>query len=254
MAIWKKILWWIAFVGLLLLGIAMSYVVRGFQFSGLLSFGLAALLVFYRVLRLLRKRFPRLTKFFRWAVSLCLVAVVLAGAVTCIFVVRTARTEPAPGAKYLIVLGCGVNGDVPSVSLRERIQGAYAYLTDNPDTVCIVSGGKGSGENISEAECMFRELTKLGIAEDRIWKEDKSTSTMENLEFSLALIEEKTGVRPDTLAITSSEYHLFRAGMMAKSMGVTSQPVPSKTQWFALRLNYTLREIVAIWYYGIFVL
>ena len=77
---------------------------------------------------------------------------------------------------------------------------------------------------------------------------------MENLDFSLALIQEKTGVRPDTLAITSSEYHLFRAGMMAKSMGVTSQPVPSKTQWFALRLNYTLREIVAIWYYGIFVL
>ena len=91
----------------------------------------------------------------------------------------------------MIVLGCGVNGDRPSLMLTERLDAAYDYLNTHEEVVCILSGGQGKGENISEAECMYRSLTEKGIARDRLYKEDRSTSTRENLLYSKKIIEEK---------------------------------------------------------------
>jgi len=147
------------------------------------------------------------------------------------------------------VLGAGINGSTPSLSLRNRLDAAYEYLTAHPETICIVSGGQGPGEDLSEALCMYKDLTAKGIAPERIWMEDKSTSTRENIAFSLALIEEKAGQCPTKAGILSSEYHLYRAGLVAKSQGLEMIGIPARTSWAALRINYFLREIVAVWYY-----
>ena len=96
---------------------------------------------------------------------------------------------------------------------------------------------------------MYEKLVELGIDPDRIWMEDKATSTWENLNFSLDLIEEKTGLRPETVAIVSSEYHLHRAGMFARQLGMEAELVRAETDIAPLRWNYFLREIVAVWYY-----
>ena len=173
----------------------------------------------------------------------------LAALVTGIFIARSAVGDAAAYCDYVIVLGAGVNGTTPSMSLRERIDSAAQYLKDHPDAICVVSGGQGNGEDISEADCMYRELTALGIDGSRIWKEDKSTSTRENFDFSLDLIEEKTGSRPRTAAVVSSGYHLFRASLIAQKQGLTMVGVPAQSRWFALYANYFLREIIAVWYY-----
>ena len=75
----------------------------------------------------------------------------------------------------------------------------------------------GRGRKISEAECMYRYLTKKGINSSRIIKEDKSTSTRENLRFSKKIMEEK-GLG-NNIAIATSEYHQYRASQIAKSLG-----------------------------------
>ena len=98
---------------------------------------------------------------------------------------------------------------------------------------------------------MFNDLTAKGIAPERIWMEDKSTSTWENIAFSLDLIEEKTGQRPQKAGILSSEYHIFRAGLVARSQNLEAIGIPAKTSWVSLRINYFLREIVAVWYYAL---
>jgi uncharacterized SAM-binding protein YcdF (DUF218 family) len=98
---------------------------------------------------------------------------------------------------------------------------------------------------------MFRELTAMGIEADRVWMEDKATSTRENLRFSLALIQERTGNRPETVGLISSEYHLFRAGLLAEDEGVTAIGIPAETSWISLRINYFLREIAGVWAYWI---
>ena len=130
---------------------------------------------------------------------------ILVAAVTGCFIIRGAYGNPGQDCRYVIVLGAGVNGSVPSLSLRERIDAAYEYLVAYPQAICIVSGGQGNNEDISEAECMFRELTAMGIEADRVWMEDKATSTRENLRFSLALIEQRTGSRPESVGLISSE-------------------------------------------------
>ena len=98
---------------------------------------------------------------------------------------------------------------------------------------------------------MYQDLTAKGIDPERIWMEDKSTSTRENLRFSLALIEEKTGSRPEKIHVLSNEFHLSRAGLMAKDEGVTAFGIPAKTPYLSLFINYFLREIAALWNYWI---
>ncbi len=152
---------------------------------------------------------------------------------------------------YLLVLGTTVNGTEPSPMLRDRINAAYAYLTEHEDVICIVSGGKGSENQLSEAQCMFNELTKLGIAPERIIMEDQAVSTVENFSLSLELIEKETGVRPEKMGVLSSEFHLLRANMFAKREGITAVTIPAKTTDPGTFWSYFLREIVLVWYYSL---
>ena len=181
-------------------------------------------------------------------VLLCLIIMVFS--VTGVVIMHGATADKGE-FQYLLVLGTVVEGTEPSAMLSDRIQAAYDYLTAHPDTICIVSGGKGDEVNLSEAQCMFNELTEMGIDPDRIWMEDQATSTIENFQFSLALIEEETGVRPEKLGVLSSEFHLFRARMFARDEGVMPIAIPAKTTDTATFVQYFLREIPLVWYYSL---
>ena len=140
---------------------------------------------------------------------------------------------------------CKVYGEHASRSLRERLDAALIYLEENPNSQCIVSGGMGEGEKISEAECMYRYLTKKGINSSRIIKEDKSTSTRENLRFSKKIMEEK-GLG-NNIAIATSEYHQYRASQIAKSLGFSVGAVSGHTAWWLFPTFY-MRELYGILY------
>ena len=96
---------------------------------------------------------------------------------------------------------------------------------------------------------MYEKLVGLGIDPNRIWMEDQATSTWENLNFTLELIEEKTGVRPEKLGLLSSEYHMFRASLFADACNVESVGIPAKTSRFFQGLNHFMREVAGVWHY-----
>lgn len=242
---------WLLLIVLLLPVLIFCMTFPGYRFSGYLAMGCMLLICLFRVLRWLQKKKPKLTRVLRSILIVGLCLVLVAGTVTGIVIGTAGKGQAQKPTEYVIVLGAGVNGTVPSLILSERINRAYTYLEENPNVICIVSGGQGPGEDITEAQCMFDRLTARGIDPQRIWQENRSTSTRENLQFSLALIEEKTGARPTEAAIISNEFHLFRAGLFAKEQGLSMVGVPAKTTWFSLRANYFLREIVAVWYYMI---
>ncbi len=229
--------------GFVLLGLCFS-TMPGYGFSGLLCMGIAALSVCYGLFA----RFPgRIIKWLRRCLTGFLILGIVLAAVTGVLIVKASKGASDLSCEYIIVLGAGVNGTEPSLILSERLQATKAYLTENEDAICVVSGGQGAGELITEAACMQDYLIKNGIDANRIWLEEKATSTWENLEFSLDLIEKKTGVRPTRVGIISNEFHLFRAGMMAEELGLDGVGIPAKTSWVSLRINYFLREIVGIW-------
>ena len=132
-------------------------------------------------------------------------------------IVSGMRAKVPEDLDYVIVLGAHVSGEEPSRALLKRLEAAYAYAEKNQDTVLLLSGGKGSGEDISEAECMFRYLSKRGIEKKRLIREDRSTTTKENLEFCAALSHETP--RESRTGILSNDFHVYRALALAKKQG-----------------------------------
>lgn len=231
------------------LGILMYFLFPSFSFFGVIVAGLGLLVALYLLVFYIRRRKPKLGNVLLILLSICVGIGLILAVITGVFIWQAGIGDPNVQCDYVVVLGAGVNGTVPSLSLQDRLDAAYAYLIEHPDTICIVSGGKGNGEDISEAECMARELTAMGIPQQQIWLEDQSTTTRENLRFSMELIEKRTGSRPTEIGLVTSEYHQFRANRFAAEQGVKALGIPAETSWLSLRINYFLREIVAVWYY-----
>lgn len=117
----------------------------------------------------------------------------------------------------IIVLGCQVYGMTPSPFLAWRTEQAFKLYKEGYGKYIIVSGGKGPGENISEAEAMKRYLLSKGVEASKILIDDKSGSTMANLINSKAIMD-KEGLK--TAVIVSNKYHLKRASLMAKQQNI----------------------------------
>ena len=152
---------------------------------------------------------------------------------------------------YMIVLGTAVEGTEPSPMLGDRIEAAAKYMEKNPDVIAIVTGGKADEKNLSEAQCMYNELVKLGISPERILMEDQATSTMENFQFSIALLEEELGRVPKNIGILTSEFHLLRARLIARSYDLDVATIPAHTSDTKAFFTYYVREIFMVWYDGL---
>ena len=129
---------------------------------------------------------------------------------------------------YLIVLGAQVKPTGPSVVLQYRLDTAADYLRDNPGTVCIVSGGKSPSEPEYEGDVMARWLIANGIAAERIRIENQSTSTVENIDYSLGLISsEASGQSGISIGIVTNDFHVFRGTMIARKACSKNQAAKS---------------------------
>lgn len=134
-----------------------------------------------------------------------------------------------PDADTVIVLGAGLHGSVPSLTLKSRLEVALDYLNAHPKAVAVLTGGQGVGETVTEASAMALWLTDRGIDPDRLYLEEQATDTRENLRFSKAVMEEEGLSGP--VAVVSNGFHLFRAEILAKNAGLgdvqtLSAPIP----------------------------
>jgi uncharacterized SAM-binding protein YcdF (DUF218 family) len=153
------------------------------------------------------------------------------------------KTNIDKKSDYIIVLGARVKGYDLSLALKYRLDKAYEYLTNNKGTKAILSGGKGKGENISEAEAMSRYLFTRGISKDRLILEDKSTNTDENIINSFEIIN-KYNKHANVIAVTS-RFHILRSKMIAKDNGKSIEGIGVKTKAYLVP-SYYLREFFAV--------
>lgn len=203
----------------------------------------AAFLFWPGLLRLLKRLWSRrLTRILLLLSGVGLLALVLLLGVLCCQVISCLHAAPSTSCPTVIVLGCQVRGTVPSLLLRYRIDAAADYLEANPQAVAVLSGGMGPGEDVSEAACMFRCLTERGIAPERLYLEERSSSTLENLRFSQALMEREGLAEP--VLLISNDFHLFRALQMAEDVGLSAQALAARSNWYS-RPTYVLREALA---------
>lgn len=139
---------------------------------------------------------------------------------------------------YLLILGAKTG----SVTIEGRTAVAAEYLKNNPETIAIATGGKGTDEQLSEGAYIRKRLIELGIDESRILLEDRSSSTVENMRFARALIAEEDA----SIGIVSNDYHVFRAKGLARKVfsgEIYGLPMRSKPLTFP---HYMMREFFAV--------
>lgn len=194
-----------------------------------------------------------------WSHGACKAALIAAGVVvaaalvyvTVLSVLMYRAQENRPDKPdVIVVLGCKVNGEKPSRMLRRRLEAAYEALNDNPDALCIVSGGQGSNEKISEAQAMKTYLVDKGIDPERIIMEDKSTSTYENIEYSLKILDEMEMSHDMTLV--TDGFHQYRASLIAKSQGVENVTAYSAYTEPRYLFTYWVREWLGLTHFFVF--
>lgn len=153
---------------------------------------------------------------------------------------------------YIIVLGSGLmGGNRVTPLLAGRIDRALKVYRRQADKkkkppMLIMSGGKGGDEQIAEGEAMKRYALEQGIPEDRILVEDQSENTYENMLFSRQLIESREAdMKHLHILFSTSNYHVFRAGIYARKAELKAQGIGAKTKFY-FWYNALLREYVAI--------
>lgn len=155
-------------------------------------------------------------------------------------------------AKAVIVLGCAVHGQTPSLVLQQRLQTAYEYHLEHPETPIVVCGGQGPGEDIPEAEAMRRWLVNAGVLEGQIFCEDQSTSTEENFAFAGPILRALGVAGDDPVVYVTNGFHCYRAGRYAADQGfVNAAALPAPIAVSQILPCY-LREVLAVVYYWAF--
>ena len=151
----------------------------------------------------------------------------------------------------VIVLGAAVHGTTPSLTLKKRLDKAVEYHEQNPDAIIIVSGGQGNGEDITEAAAMEKYLVEHGVNPNKITKEDRSTSTLENFVFSKEILDNYFEEEYTTCFVTN-EYHVLRAADCAKSVGIFNASHLHSNTNLSYLISGSLRECLAVIKYTVF--
>ena len=155
----------------------------------------------------------------------------------CVIGVTFEENDPsaAPKADYYLVLGALVNPDgQPSAALAARCDAALGVLNANPGSCAILCGGQGGDEPRTEAEAMRDYMVAHGADANRLLLEDRSGTTIENIDNAKKILPEGAGV-----AVITNDYHLARARRLLAHAGLGNAGVPAQTphpgQWVAVR-------------------
>lgn len=181
---------------------------------------------------------------------------------------------------YIIIHGAGLDGPRPTPLLAGRIDKALELWNKQyQHGKFVVSGGQGADEIVSEAQAMRDYLLEKGVSADAILMEDKSTTTWENLRYSLAIInaDRTTGVGATsaatvasrdvttaasdastsdvsgtatsssgfTTAVVTSDFHVFRCAEYAHNLGIKADGIGSHTKGWYWPTAF-IREFIAI--------
>ena len=144
----------------------------------------------------------------------------------------------------LIVLGSGVQGERVTLPLAHRLDEAIAYSEKNPDALLLVTGGQGPQEDITEALAMERYLLERGVAQHRIVKEERATSTNENFKYAKQILD-NTFTERYTTAFVTNGFHVYRADRLSKLNGLNSNHLHAGLEWYSVSVNY-VREFFAV--------
>ena len=162
--------------------------------------------------------------------------------------IRAAKHIPSYDKDFIIILGSKIKEDGSLTPLLQaRVDkaidfGNKQYENTKKKIVYVPSGGKGNDEVIAEAEAIKKYLISKGIKENQILIEDKSENTIENMKYSKDKIDEIN--KEAKISFSTTNYHVFRSGVIANKQGIDVEGMGSKTKWY-FYTNALIREFIA---------
>ena len=184
-------------------------------------------------------------------VTLSYLECILWGAV--IFAIKAARKIPSFDKDYILILGCQIKKDgtlTPLLKGRADQALNFAHMqkeATGKDVIFVPSGGKGSDEIIPESQAIQNYLVSTGVSDDRILVEDESVNTYENFKNSMELIHENSCTSEPKVAFSTTNYHVFRSGILAEQQGFHTEGIGSRTRSY-FWINAFVREFIATIY------
>ena len=162
--------------------------------------------------------------------------------------IKAANHIPKFDKDYVIILGARIKKDGSLTPLlKSRVDKAIDFANmqkekTGKDIIFLPSGGQGNDEIIAEAEAMKNYLIEQGVNLKNIVLENKSTSTIENLKYSNdIIIKDKNDAK---ISFSTTNYHVFRSGVIATECGIDCEGMGSKTKWY-FYTNALIREFIA---------
>ena len=169
---------------------------------------------------------------------------------TIAFGIKAARHVPAFDKDYMLILGCQIRDDgtlTPLLCARadralefERMQ----RQATGRELTFVPSGGQGADEVMAEADAIKNYLLSAGVPAERILPESRSADTRENIANSMRLIREHAGGAEVKAAFSTTNYHVFRAGLIAQTQGEQLEGIGSPTKRY-FWINAFVREFIA---------
>ena len=185
-------------------------------------------------------------KAIKTCISLLLLGILAYDFLLCAILLNSNDHLMTENNETMIILGCKVMpSGVPSLTLKDRLDEALAYLKGN-EMLIVVSGGQGVDEPVPEAESMANYLIANGVSKEYIIIEDKAKNTFENVKFSVELLEER-GIDTDKVILVTNGFHVFRSSFLYKRVaGITPDVLAAPLSYEPVRLSLHLREPIAI--------
>ena len=177
----------------------------------------------------------------KWT-AVCLVSVTLYALFCAVSIVLYADRDEAAPADCIIVLGAGTNGKAPNPVFKERLNHAVTLYHEGYADLILLTGGYSPGNDRSDAAIAGQYLLELGIPEDAILLEERSTVTQENLQFAREIMEEEN---LSTCILISDPLHMKRSMLMAKDYEISAYSSPTPTtryQSWRTKLPFLARE------------
>lgn len=149
--------------------------------------------------------------------------------------------------KAMVILGCQVRADGPSVLLQDRLDTALAYLKDHPDMTVVAAGGQGEDEPMSEAQCMYDYLTAHGVDGENIILESESHNTWQNVCNSVAILKSRGYEPGGNVLLVTNGFHLARAKMLwRRATGTVAGTLGAPVSHFPSAVYMFFREPVGL--------
>ncbi len=148
------------------------------------------------------------------------------------------RKDAPKDLDYLIVLGSQMRANGPALVYKYRLDTAADYLEENPETLCVLTGGKGANEPVTESEGGLQYLFEKHLDPKRFLLDKKSVDTPQNIAYAFQLIEEDHQKKPSPVkvGIVTNQFHCYRGRMLAKK-AAENTPTPIEIYTLPAPLN-----------------